>query len=372
MNLLPQVCSVGGAPPHGALSRVAAVGPYVQSIPTSRPLGLPGPDRPETLVKSTYPDGCGPPAAMQDASPQPPPRPAKPAAGERGDAFLPVCAEQEAPPLIPLLFAGFLTSRPGKQSEWGGPCVEAARGSAHASTLPRMSGPGRHSVSEGRSGPGPGPVQVLTADPHLVGGSFLADLAGTDTPPAVPTRTKTPTESLLPDHQVCGDDGRKPASSCGTAALFTPPYSTGTFPGKARPAGGQRRVPGLLQSYTLPLPAKQEVPPAAAVRPYAPDPCDPPPALQKPPTVATSSIYSMYTQQVAPGKAFQLSGQGTLPRRRPRGASSGTGSDPVRTGAFDQAAALLLLSHRLYCVSNSVRETSPPSQRGAASFLVCS
>lgn len=98
MNLFPQVGSVGGAPQHGALSRVAAVGPYVQSIPTSGSLGRPGPDRPETLVKPTYPDSCSATAAMQDSSPKPPPRPAKPAAGERRDGLPPTCAEQEAPP----------------------------------------------------------------------------------------------------------------------------------------------------------------------------------------------------------------------------------------------------------------------------------
>lgn len=119
-----------------------------------------------------------------------------------------------------------------------------------------------------------------------------------------------------------------------TAALFMPTYSTGTFPGKVRPAGAQHRAPGLsCNSYTLPLPAKQENPPAAAVRPYTPDLSDPP-LTQKPQTVATSSIYSMYTQQVAPGKVFQLSGHGTLPRSWRRGASSLTGSKPVRTGVF--------------------------------------
>lgn len=123
-----------------------------------------------------------------------------------------------------------------------------------------------------------------------------------------------------------------------TEALFMPTYSTGTFPGKVRPAGAQHRAPGLsCNSYTLPLPAKQENPPAAAVRPYTPDLSDPPlTTLQKPQTVATSSIYSMYTQQVAPGKVFQLSGHGTLPRSWPRGASSLTGSKPVRTGVFDK------------------------------------
>lgn len=126
----------------------------------------------------------------------------------------------------------------------------------------------------------------------------------------------------------------KPLSLFRTEALSTPAYSTRTFPGKVRPAGAQRRPPGLSSnSYTLPLPAKQENPPAAAVRPYTPDLSDPPPTtLQKPQTVATSSIYSMYTQQVAPGKVFH----GTLPRSWPRGASSVTGSKPVRTGVFDK------------------------------------
>lgn len=107
-----------------------------------------------------------------------------------------------------------------------------------------------------------------------------------------------------------------------------PAYSTGTFPGKAR-AGAQRRAPGLLfrHSSTLPLPSKQDKPPAAAVRPYTPELPEPaPPALHRPQTVAASSIYSMYTQQGAPGK----SGLGTLPRR-PRGASW---FRPPRTGGL--------------------------------------
>lgn len=112
-----------------------------------------------------------------------------------------------------------------------------------------------------------------------------------------------------------------------------PTYSTGTFPGKVRPAGAQRWPPGLSCSrYTLPLPAKQENPPADAVWPYTPDLTDPPPTtLQKPQTVATSS---MYTQQEAPEKVFKHIGHFTLPRSWL--ASSVTGSKPVRTGVFDK------------------------------------
>lgn len=94
----------------------------------------------------------------------------------------------------------------------------------------------------------------------------------------------------------------------GSAFCSRPPYSTGTFPSKARPVGGALRP----HSNTLPLPSKQESPPAAAVRPYTPEIGDGPTVLQKPQTVAASSIYSMYTQQATPGP-------GLLPRSQPRG-----------------------------------------------------
>lgn len=59
---------MGGAP-QGALSRVAAVGPYIQS---------PSSDPPETLVK----DGVSPALSQQDGPLEPPPRPLKAASGE--------------------------------------------------------------------------------------------------------------------------------------------------------------------------------------------------------------------------------------------------------------------------------------------------
>uniref|UniRef100_A0A674PCV8 Tumor protein p53 binding protein, 2b n=1 Tax=Takifugu rubripes TaxID=31033 RepID=A0A674PCV8_TAKRU len=230
-----QLVSDGGAPQHSALSRVAAVGPYIQSIPTSCAQG------PPVLDHMECPDSSSPTSATQDSSLKPPPRPVKPASGEHRNVFVSFCAEQE-------------------------------------------------------------------------------------------THREASTKRAVPAGKP------KPLSLFRTAAFFMPTYSTGTFPGKVRPAGAQRRPPGLsCNSYTLPLPAKQENPPAAAVRPYTSDLSDPPPTtLQKPQTVATSSIYSMYTQQVAPEKVFQLSGHGTLPCSWPRGASSVTGSKPVRTGVFDK------------------------------------
>ena len=93
--------------------------------------------------------------------------------------------------------------------------------------------------------------------------------------------------------------------------LFTPtptPYSPGTGPARTR---------GLASHcHTLPLPHKQDKTPAAAVRPFTPDPpLATPPLLQKPQTLDTSSIYSMYTSHASHAKT----GGGTLPRGATRG-----------------------------------------------------
>lgn len=135
----------------------------------------------------------------------------------------------------------------------------------------------------------------------------------------------------------------KPFSSSSTSTFSKSAYSTGTFPGKVRPVGGHLRAPGVLSSHcsTLPLPNKQESPPAAAIRPYTPDLSEAPPAtLQKPQTLAASSIYSMYTQQATPGKTYQVGGHGTLPRTQPRGDTT----QPLAPSTTD-IAALYCLTH---------------------------
>uniref|UniRef100_A0A7N6F886 SH3 domain-containing protein n=1 Tax=Anabas testudineus TaxID=64144 RepID=A0A7N6F886_ANATE len=210
------VVSDSTAPQHPIGSKVAAVGPYIQSSSTTGPQGPLGPVHQEVLVKLTYPDGTAT-LPMPDSSLKPPPRPVKPASG-----------------------TGSLS---------------------HSKCVSKMAAP-----------------------------------------PPVPSKPK-------------------PFSPSAPPTFSKPSYSTGTFPGKARPVGGHIRATGALSihSNTLPLPNKQESPPAAAVRPYTPDLSDgPPPVLQKPQTLAASSIYSMYTQQATLGKGYQSSGQGTLPRSQPR------------------------------------------------------
>ncbi|ERE72458.1 apoptosis-stimulating of protein 2 [Cricetulus griseus] len=96
---------------------------------------------------------------------------------------------------------------------------------------------------------------------------------------------------------------------------------------KLKPAGPQSRVllspgaPSGGQDQVLSPGSKQESPPAAAVRPFTPQPSKDtfPPAFRKPQTVATSSIYSMYTQHQAPGKNFQQAVQSALTKSHPRG-----------------------------------------------------
>lgn len=100
--------------------------------------------------------------------------------------------------------------------------------------------------------------------------------------------------------------------------------NTGTFPKtkphSQQPQAAQGRGPlPASQSQTLPLPSKQDTPPAATVRPFTPElPSSKDSSLSKPQTLAASSIYSMYTQQAGSGKPFQSTVQGALNRSQNR------------------------------------------------------
>ncbi|XP_024858081.1 apoptosis-stimulating of p53 protein 2 isoform X3 [Kryptolebias marmoratus] len=298
---------------HGVSSRVAAVGPYIQSSSTSGSQGPPAQDRQEMMVKPAYPDGTAT-LPMPDSSLKPPPRPAKPA-------------------------SDFHTSKISKISDWSSLYPESSGGSCHASTLPRMANLSCHSSAQGV--PDLPPADLWRQTPALcdsaqdqASGETLKDQKGLselDFPPPLPSRFGHTTENLLRGNQASGKSlsktvmpppvpsKSKSLSSPGPSTFSKPSYNTGTFPGKIRPVGGYLKAPGVLSihSNTLPLPSKQENPPAATVRPYTPDLSDGPAhVLQKPQTLAGSSIYSMYTQQATPGKCYQP-GQGTLPRSMP-------------------------------------------------------
>uniref|UniRef100_A0A8C7SMT7 Ras-associating domain-containing protein n=1 Tax=Oncorhynchus mykiss TaxID=8022 RepID=A0A8C7SMT7_ONCMY len=245
-------------------SRVAAVGPYILSS-TAAP-GSPVPSRQELLIKPAYPDGTTT-LPMPDSSMKAPPRPLKPYSGKN-------------------------------LSDWSSSRAESS-GSHHgmSSTLPRMSslssqGSGNHLPSTW--------LGNRVGVSSTAGGKALGKV-----PPPIPTKPPT---------------------------FGKPPYSTGTFPGKAKPSASLHLcAPPPIHSHTLPLPTKQEAPPAATVRPFTPDPPESTaavPVLQKPQTVAASSIYSMYTQQ-------PRTGGGTLTRTQPR-----VYGKPVISGSGGQQSLL--------------------------------
>ncbi|TSK67281.1 Apoptosis-stimulating of p53 protein 1 [Bagarius yarrelli] len=203
---LPQPGDGQGSHPSLGPSRIAAVGPYIQS---------PAPPLPpkQDPVKPAYPDGT-----------RTLPRP-----------------------------LGKTTGKISKLSEWSvGGEVSIVGGSqrSYASTLPRMSS---HSSVEKAK-----------------------------VPPPVPSKPKL-------------NQSEFPKAS----------FSTGTFPGKAKPA------------HQL-APHHPKAPmPAATVRPFSMEgSTSKGPTIQKPQTLAASSIYSMYTQQSSLAKGYQ--GQSTLTRSQPR------------------------------------------------------
>uniref|UniRef100_A0A8C7TNR9 Tumor protein p53 binding protein, 2a n=1 Tax=Oncorhynchus mykiss TaxID=8022 RepID=A0A8C7TNR9_ONCMY len=236
---LPSDCP-GSQQQHQGPSRVAAVGPYIQSSTMPR-----GPVRHELLVKpAVYPDGT----ANMPAQPDPQGKANTGATGMKKDRRV----------------------RPFSMFEPTEVPTASLRKNQSSDDL----------VRDTQSAAKP-PVKV---------------------PPPVASKPKAPSG----------------------APYGKPGFNTGTFP-KAKPPSQHQQSQGgpqahvslpPSQSQTLPLPSKQDPPPAATVRPFTPElPKD----LIKPQTLTASSIYSMYTQQPTPGKPFPPALQGALNRSQSRG-----------------------------------------------------
>ncbi|XP_034537443.1 apoptosis-stimulating of p53 protein 2a isoform X2 [Notolabrus celidotus] len=271
--------SDGQAGQQSGPSRVAAVGPYIQSSTMPR-----GPVRHELLVKPGYPDGT---------------------------ATLPSHDQQSK--------AG-TGLQPSKMADWGSSGPESnANSHGPASTLPRMASHSNSNTEQDEAEqkrdrkvrpfsmfePMEAPVSSLRknqSSDDLVRDAQSAPKPPVKVPPPVPTKPKGP--------------GVMPHTKQG--------LNTGTFP-KTKPhsqqphvAQGRSPLPPS-QSQTLPLPSKQDTPPAATVRPFTPElPSSKDSSLSKPQTLAASSIYSMYTQQPGTGKPFTPGVQGALNRSQNR------------------------------------------------------
>lgn len=139
-------------------------------------------------------------------------------------------------------------------------------------------------------------------------------------PPPVPSKPKQISLPYFgqanPAPAEAQPDGNPQPSAAAGAAAANKPKTAGQQRAPLSPG-----APSAGQGPALTPACKQESPPAAAVRPFTPQPARdaPPPPFRKPQTVAASSIYSMYTQHQAPGKNFQQAVQSALTRTHSRG-----------------------------------------------------
>uniref|UniRef100_A0A8D0A910 Tumor protein p53 binding protein, 2a n=1 Tax=Sander lucioperca TaxID=283035 RepID=A0A8D0A910_SANLU len=262
------VPSDGQAGQQSGPSRVAAVGPYIQSSTMPR-----GPMRHDLLVKPAYPDGT---ATLPAHDPQ-----------------------SKAASTLPRM-----TSHSNSNTEQGKGHAQTSRAlcTYNETELKRDRKVRPFSMFEPTEAPTTSLRKNQSSD-DLVRDAQSAPKAPVKVPPPVPTKPKGP----------------------GAMPYGKPGLNTGTFP-KAKPhsqqppaAQGRNPLPPS-QSQTLPLPSKQDTPPAATVRPFTPElPSSKDASLSKPQTLAASSIYSMYTQQPGSGKPFNQPGvQGALNRSQTR------------------------------------------------------
>ncbi|XP_035519159.1 apoptosis-stimulating of p53 protein 2a isoform X5 [Morone saxatilis] len=293
-----QLPSDGQAGQQSGPSRVAAVGPYIQSSTMPR-----GPVRHDLLVKPAYPDGT---ATLPVHDPQ-----SKAGTAGAKESRIPAGCD------VTLSSEGL---QPSKLADWGSSTPEFnTNGHGPASTLPRMTSHSSSNTEQDETElkrdrkvrplsmfePTEAPATSLRknqSSDDLVRDAQSASKAPVKVPPPVPTKPKGP----------------------GVVPYGKPGLNTGTFPKtkphNQQPQAAQGRSPlPPSQSQTLPLPSKQDTPPAATVRPFTPElPSSKDSSMTKPQTLAASSIYSMYTQQPGSGKPFQPGVQGALNRSQSR------------------------------------------------------
>ncbi|XP_053568568.1 apoptosis-stimulating of p53 protein 2 isoform X2 [Bombina bombina] len=244
-------------------SRVAAVGPYIQSATMPRL-----PSRPELLVKPAFPDGI--------TSTQLPDIPLK---------------SQTLPNM--------------KTSQGKAPPATDTDNNVREKDKKMRPYSMFDSVE-----PAPGPPSFGTLRKNQSSEDLLRDTQAANknvkVPPPVPSKPK---QINLPYYGQAPQPLASDQKSDGTSQK---PISTGN-----KPKVTQQKI-CVPPAHEHSSSAKAENPPAVAVRPFTPQPAKepPPPPLRKPQTVAASSIYSMYTQQQTPGKNYSV--QSVLSRAQTR------------------------------------------------------
>ncbi|XP_054432611.1 apoptosis-stimulating of p53 protein 2 isoform X2 [Pteronotus mesoamericanus] len=306
----------GNLPPQGVLapSRVAAVGPYIQSSTMPRL-----PSRPELLVKPAPPDG---PVAMQ------------PAEGPMKVHTLPnmrsAAASQAKGSKIHSL-----------GPDWS-PHADLFPSQASAAT-PKSSASAPEQADDGE-------VLLRDKEKKVRPFSMFDTVDQSAAPPSFGSlRKNQSSEDILRDAQAANKNVKVPPPVPSKPKQINLPYfgQTSQSPSDIRPDGNPQQLSSAVTSMgSKPKPAgqpqrvllapgvplggqdpalipgsKQESPPAAAVRPFTPQPSKDAllPPFRKPQTVAASSIYSMYTQHQAPGKNVPQAVPGALAKTHPRG-----------------------------------------------------
>ncbi|KYO43539.1 apoptosis-stimulating of p53 protein 2 isoform X1 [Alligator mississippiensis] len=314
-------------------SRVAAVGPYIQSSTMPRVAS-----RPELLVKPAFPDSS--------STLQAPDGPLKTQTLPNMRAGSVLQAKAPGGPTIP-------GSKPlPSVSDWNNSNADSLVSQVPASMLAKG-----NVTNEGQFGDGEtplrekekkvrpfsmfdsvdqsagistlGPLRKNQSSEDLLRDAQTPNKNVTKVPPPVPTKPKQinlpyfgqtsqlPPSETKPDGNPqklplavvsMGNKPKPPAQQ--------PPHSSQQIQQRISvpPSGPSTSQDQILSS------SKQESPPAAAVRPFTPQPSKETPLqpFRKPQIVAASSIYSMYTQQQTPGKNFQQAVQSALTRAQTR------------------------------------------------------
>ncbi|XP_048124976.1 apoptosis-stimulating of p53 protein 2a isoform X2 [Alosa alosa] len=296
-------------------SRVAAVGPYIQSSTMPR-----GQLRHEQLVKPPFPDGTSTLPAQERTTPE--------LKSSTGSMFTGV----HSPKVAGLSDQSISTTSTDSTVSHG-----------LSSTLPRTN---THTPEE----------QEVDTEVLKRGGQDRkvrpfsmfesSELPATELPPTA-LRKNQSSEDLVRDAQIVGKVVKVPPPVPNKPRQVNLPpgtqipygkqaFHTSTFPGKVKgpiqlqTAGSQSRLPlPSSQSNTLPLPSKQEAPPAATVRPFTPELAGTKDAngLQKPQSGAASYIYKMYL-----GEVSQQGVQGALSRSQNRNHFVSVYGKPVISG----------------------------------------
>ncbi|XP_027594767.1 apoptosis-stimulating of p53 protein 2 isoform X1 [Pipra filicauda] len=317
-------------PVSSAPSRVAAVGPYIQSSTMPRIAS-----RPELLVKPAFSDGT---QALQV-----PDGPLKTQtlpnmrAGNSSQAKAP--AVSVVPSAKPSLSAPDWNSSNADNHISQGSALTSGKGivtnegQAEGETFLRDKEKKVRPFSMFDSvdqSAGLGTLRKNQSSEDLLREAQTTNKNVTKVPPPVPTKPKQinlpyfgQTSHLQPsDTKLDGNLQKLPLAIVAMGNKQKPVTQQSSHPSQqiqqrisVPPAGSSSSQDQILPS------SKQESPPAAAVRPFTPQPAKETsqPPFRKPQTVAASSIYSMYTQQQTPGKNFQQAVQSALTRAQTRG-----------------------------------------------------